>query len=48
VLTGEGLVRELSVTYDATVGGTPVEVRLTQSVEPGPVTVRRPAWVPEE
>lgn len=48
VLIEEGLVRELSVSYDASVGSTRVEVRLTQSVELREVTVRRPAWVPEE
>jgi hypothetical protein len=47
VLTEEGLVRELSVTYDASVGSTRVSVRLTQSVERREVTVRKPAWVPQ-
>lgn len=48
VVTEEGLVRELSVSYDASVGSTPVRVRLTQSVQPGEVTVRAPDWVPQE
>jgi len=48
VVTEDGLVRELSVTYDASVGSTSVRVRLTQSVEPRDVTVRPPDWVPQE
>jgi len=48
VVTEDGLVRELSVGYDATIGSTSIRVRLTQSVRPAAVTVRPPHWVPRE
>lgn len=47
-VTRDGLVRQLSLTYDATFGGAPVTVSIDQRVtEVGTTTVSRPDWVDE-
>jgi hypothetical protein len=48
VLAEAGYIRNLTVTYDARVGGTTARVRIEQHVTVGSVRVERPAWVPHE